>query len=140
MIFFSPLASGFFSYMHRLVLSQRLERTPLQTSRVLSLQFYPHWYSACKLQPPQLPGTLISLSVTQQDHWALFHSLLPALQLGDCLQAVIWGHLFLFSQQLYSPVLPVIQCLKLLFHVFFPVLCLSWEVNSHSSFPQQLIL
>lgn len=76
----------------------------LQSS--LCVWFYPRWYSACKLSPPQLSGAPVSVSSTQQDRRALSHSPLPAPQLGDRLQAV--NRAFHFSSfRDYSPMLLV---------------------------------
>lgn len=105
--FFSPLASGFlFLSMHSLVLSQRLERTPLQTSRVLCVS------ASSLIFCLQITATLASrnsnLYLTQQDHGALVSLPAPCtagcrLPPGSILQpfvSLLSGHIilcFLFS-------------------------------------------
>lgn len=90
----------FFLSMHSLVLSQRLEKTALQTSRVICVS------ASSLLLCLQITATPASRnsnpSLTQREHGAVFHSLLPALQVADCLQATSCNRLFLFFQGISS--------------------------------------
>lgn len=97
--FFSPGLKffAFFFLKHAEFGTQpKTERTPLQTSRVLCASAFS--LILC-LQIIATPASRNSnLSLTQRDHGALFHSLLPALQVADCLQAASCSRLFLFFQ------------------------------------------
>lgn len=79
------------------------------------------------MHPSPLPSLVALTSVLGSFYsvrsLALFGFPLPAEQFRNCLEAVNWDHFrthWVYSQGLKDcgPVMPVVQCLKALFHVF----------------------